>query len=104
MGPIVVATVVTESLRETCIFDASLFFHGVTISSYFTCKYKCLGHVVCMKEMRNVYSNFVRKYEGKKPPGNLGMDGRIILQCIKQGKRAWTGFIWLRIRSSGRLS
>jgi hypothetical protein len=35
---------------------------------------------------------------------DLGVDGRIILEWIfgKQGGKAWTGFIWLRIESSGR--
>jgi hypothetical protein len=34
-----------------------------------------------------------------------GVDGRIILKCVlqKQKKRAWTGLIWLRIRTGGGL-
>jgi len=33
----------------------------------------------------------------------LGVDGKIILKCIlgKYGGRVWTGFIWLRIWTSG---
>jgi hypothetical protein len=33
---------------------------------------------------------------------DLGIDGRIILNWIlgKQGKRVWTGFIWLRTGTS----
>jgi hypothetical protein len=34
-----------------------------------------------MREMRNEYK-FVRKPEGKGPPGRLGVDGRIILKWI----------------------
>jgi hypothetical protein len=35
---------------------------------------------------------------------DLGIDGRIILECIleKQGGKLGTGFIWLRIGTSGR--
>jgi hypothetical protein len=35
----------------------------------------------------------------------LGIDGRIILECIveKYSEKVWTGFIWLRIGTSGRL-
>jgi hypothetical protein len=39
--------------------------------------------------------------------GDLGVVGRIVLTQIgpikKQGERVWTGFIWLRIGSCGRL-
>jgi hypothetical protein len=35
----------------------------------------------------------------------LSVDGRIILKLIseKRGRKLWTGFIWLRIRTSGGL-
>jgi hypothetical protein len=54
-----------------------------------------------MEEMRKVYSLLVRKSEGKRPlaksrhrwEGNIRMEG---------GK-VWTGFVWLRIETSGRL-
>jgi len=37
--------------------------------------------------------------------GNLGLDGRIILKFIlrTQGGRLWTGLIWRRVGTSGRL-
>jgi hypothetical protein len=40
--------------------------------------------------------------EGKRPPEDLDLDGRIILEWIleKQGE-VWTGFIWLRIEANG---
>jgi len=35
---------------------------------------------------------------------DLGVDGRIILKCIKMwGREAWTDLIWLRIRRSDKL-
>jgi hypothetical protein len=36
---------------------------------------------------------------------DLGMDGRILLECIllKYGGKVWTGCIWLRIGTSGGL-
>jgi hypothetical protein len=36
---------------------------------------------------------------------DLGVDERKLSKCIlkKQGLREWTGFIWLRMGSSGRL-
>jgi hypothetical protein len=36
--------------------------------------------------------------------GNLGMDGRIILELVlkEYGVRIWTGFIWLRMMSCSR--
>jgi hypothetical protein len=42
----------------------------------------------------------VRKPKGKRP---LGINGRLILRCIlrKWDLRAWTGSIWLRIRTGG---
>jgi hypothetical protein len=36
---------------------------------------------------------------------DLGIDGKIILKLIlrKQGGKVWTGFVWLRIGTSGEL-
>jgi hypothetical protein len=53
-----------------------------------------------------MYTKFlVRKPEEKLSLGRLDRDGRIILEWIikKQVGRVWTGFIWLRIGTSGRL-
>jgi hypothetical protein len=35
----------------------------------------------------------------------LGVDGRIVLECIigKQDGKVWAGCIWIRIRTSGGL-
>jgi hypothetical protein len=51
------------------------------------------------------YQNFIRKPEGKGTLGHLGVDGRITLEWIlgKYGGNLWTGFIWLRIGTSGGL-
>jgi hypothetical protein len=42
---------------------------------------------------RNAYNSLVEKLEGKRPLGNLGIDGRIILKCIlgKKGYMVWSG-------------
>jgi hypothetical protein len=37
-----------------------------------------------MWEMRNAYRIFIGKPEGKRPFGDLGVDGRIILKWIFQ--------------------
>jgi hypothetical protein len=46
-----------------------------------------------MGERRGVYRVLVGKPEGKKPHGNPGVDGRIILRWIfrKLDVGAWTG-------------
>jgi len=43
--------------------------------------------------------------KGKYHVGDLGLDRRIILNCIykKWGLMVWTIFIWIRIGSSGGL-
>jgi hypothetical protein len=48
-------------------------------------------------EMRNAYNILVGK------PEDLGVDGKIISEWIlgKWDRRVWTGFIWLRIGTSG---
>jgi hypothetical protein len=42
---------------------------------------------------------------GRDHADDVGVDRRIILEWIlgKQGWKMWTGFIWLRIRTSGGL-
>jgi hypothetical protein len=59
------------------------------------------GHVARMENMRCI-QNLVGKPEGKRPRGrprhrweNIRMDPREI------GRKLWTGFIWLRIGTSG---
>jgi hypothetical protein len=39
-----------------------------------------MGHVACMGEMRIVYRILDATSEGKKPLGDLGVDGTIILK------------------------
>jgi hypothetical protein len=48
---------------------------------------------------------FGREIKGKRPLVNLGIAARIILKSIVKirYRRTWTGFIWLRVVSSGRL-
>jgi hypothetical protein len=65
------------------------------------------GHVVRMGEGRGAYRILVGKPEGRRPLGrprrrwedNIKMD----LQEVEWGGGAWTGLIWLRIRSGGEL-
>jgi hypothetical protein len=56
-----------------------------------------------MGEGRGVYRVLVGKPEGKKPLGNPGLDGRIILRRIfrKWDVGVWTGLSWLRIETGG---
>jgi hypothetical protein len=64
------------------------------------------GHVARMGERRNVYKISVGKPEGKRP---LGKPRRRWEDSIKMDFRersdgeVWTGLIWLRIGTSGRL-
>jgi hypothetical protein len=47
----------------------------------------------------------VGKHEGKRPLGRPRRRWRIIFIWVfeKQGGKVWTGFIWLRIGTSGGL-
>jgi hypothetical protein len=59
-------------------------------------------HVARMGEKRNAYRILVGKPEGKRPPGS---PRRRWVDNIKMDLRrgVWTGSIWLRIGTSGRL-
>jgi hypothetical protein len=61
------------------------------------------GHVANMGERRVVDRVLVEKPEGKRPLGDPGLDGRVILKCIfrKWDGGVWTGSIWLRIGTGG---
>jgi hypothetical protein len=43
--------------------------------------------------------------KGKDHSEDIGIDGKVILEWIlgKYGRKMWTGFIWLRIGTSGGL-
>jgi len=51
--------------------------------------------------MRTVF--WLESLQGRHHWKDLGVDGKIILEYIlgKQGRKAWTGFIWPRIETSG---
>jgi hypothetical protein len=65
------------------------------------------GHVARMGEKRNVYMLFVGKPEGRRPLGrtrrrwidNIKMD----LSEIGLSVVGWTGLVWLRIGTGGKL-
>jgi hypothetical protein len=50
-----------------------------------------------------VYRVVVGKPEGKRPLGDLGVDGRIILRWILRNRDVgvWNGRSWLRIWTGG---
>jgi hypothetical protein len=64
---------------------------------------KWAGHVAQMGEERGEYRVLVGKPEGKRPLGNPGVNGRIILGWIfsKWSMGVWTGLSWLRIETGG---
>jgi hypothetical protein len=41
--------------------------------------------------------------QGRDHLDDLDVGGRILLECILNGRNAWIGCIWLRIGSSGGL-
>jgi hypothetical protein len=55
-----------------------------------------------MGEMR-MLTFWLKNLEVRYHPEDLGLHGRIILEWIleKQSGKVWTGFIWLRIETSG---
>ena len=61
------------------------------------------GHVARMGEERVAYRALVGKPEGKRPVGNLGVDGWIILGWIfrRWDVGMWTGLGWPRIGTVG---
>jgi len=54
-------------------------------------------------EKRSAYRVLVRKSEGEKHLEDTDSDWGMILKCILEDGRAWTGFICLRIGISGGL-
>jgi len=61
------------------------------------------GHVARMGGERGVYRVWVGKLEGKRPLGDLGVDGWIILGWISRrwDVGIWTGLGWPRIEIGG---
>jgi len=61
------------------------------------------GHVAHMGERRGIYKVLVGNREEKRPLGDPGLDGRIILWWIfrKWDVGVWTGSSWIRIMTGG---
>jgi len=61
------------------------------------------GHVERMCEERGMYRVLVGKPGGRRPLGNLGVDGWIILGWISRrwDVGIWTGLGWPRIETGG---
>jgi hypothetical protein len=62
-----------------------------------------VGHVAYVGEKTGVYRVWLEKPEGKRPLGRSRhrLDGNIKME-LQEGKwGAWTGSIWLRIRTGG---
>ena len=60
------------------------------------------GHVARMEEGRGVHRVLVGKPEGKRPLGDLDVDGRIILRWMfGKWEEVETGWSWLRIGTDG---
>jgi hypothetical protein len=60
-------------------------------------------YVARMGEMRNAYNILVGNMKERDLSEDLSVDGKIILECMleKYSGMLWTGFIWLRIGTSG---
>jgi hypothetical protein len=63
------------------------------------------GHVAHMEEMKNVYKVLVEKPEGKRPLGRptRRWEDTITKDFERIFWKSLTGFIWLRIGTSGGL-
>jgi len=61
-----------------------------------------VGHVARMGEGRGVHRVLVEKPEGKRPLGDLDVDGRIILRWIfGKWEGVETGWSWLSVGTGG---
>jgi len=86
----------TEELNE-------LFFSPNIVRVIKSRRMRWKGHVARVGERRGVYRILVGKPEGKRPLGDPGVDGSLILRWVfrKWGVGLWTGSSWLRIRTVG---
>jgi hypothetical protein len=66
-------------------------------------KMRLVGHVAWMGEMRNVYKIFVGKSEGNRPLKRARQRWESRVDVMKMGGNVCTGFICLRIGTTGGL-
>jgi hypothetical protein len=54
-----------------------------------------VGHIACICRMRSAYNILVGKPGGKRPLGDLGIDGNVMQDWTigKHSKKVWTAFI-----------
>jgi hypothetical protein len=65
-------------------------------------KLRSAGTVARIGEMRNVYESSVGKLKGKRPLGRLGRWREDIRIDLKRNVgRLWSGYVWIRIGTSG---
>jgi hypothetical protein len=62
-------------------------------------------HVARIGETRNAYRIWVGKAEGKRPPGRTRhrYNNNIKVDVGEVGLLAWTGLMWVKVRTSGGL-
>ena len=63
------------------------------------------GHLACLEERRGTYRVLVGKPEGKRPLGRPShrWEDNIKMDLQEVGCGAWTGLIWLTVRTGGWL-
>jgi hypothetical protein len=82
-----------------------LHFSPNIISVIISRRMRWAGHVALMKEVRNALKIVVGKTNRKRAFQNVCVDGSVTLRRIleKQCGKMWTGLIWLRTDTIGRL-
>jgi hypothetical protein len=62
-----------------------------------------MGNTARIEEIKKYAKFWSENLKGRDYLENLGIDGRITSELIleKQGGELWTGFIWLKIGTSG---
>jgi hypothetical protein len=64
-----------------------------------------MGYAACIEEMKNTHKIWSENMMRRDHLEDLGVGGKIVYEWIlgKYSRTVWTGSIWLRIETSGRL-